>query len=131
MPYVKSKPRVRSAQNDFEVLPLGEMGSEVPAGGPRSLHTLHDSIGVNVRVSFRKEVLNIVGGLLDVTFDIHSEARRLGNGQSEIQGDNAGDASQTDEEAPQVVDMIEIGVGIFRYPILVGSHDYVRHKAGS
>ena len=47
--------------------------------------------------------LDISTGLLHITLDVHSEARRLRNCEPEIERDDARDTACTDEDPPAVV----------------------------
>jgi len=106
--HIKSKPRVSSAENDFEILPLGEVLDKVSTTGLGSLYALDNGIGIDVGISLGKEVLDILTGLLYVTFDVHGEAWRLGDGQPEVEGNASRNSTQTDEEAPAEVNVNEV-----------------------
>ena len=104
---VEREPRVRGTNEELEVLPLREVRHEVATGRLGGLDTLNDRIGVNVVGAGSEEVLDVLGRLLDVALDIHGEARGLGDGETEVEGDRAGNAAETDEETPHEVDVGE------------------------
>lgn len=103
--HIKGKPRVRGTDEDLEVLPLAKVGHEVAAGSLGRLDTLDGGIGVNVVGAAGQEVVNILGGLLDIALDIHGETRGLRNGETEVESDDTGHATKTDENAPHLVDL--------------------------
>ena len=104
---IKSKPGVRGANEELEVLPLGVVRGEVRPGGFGSLDTLDTSIRVDIEGASGEEVIDILSGLVDVALDIHGETRSLGNGKTEVESDSTGDAAETDEDTPHVVDVRE------------------------
>jgi len=81
---IEGKPRIRCADDDLQVFSLGEVMDEVTDGRLRGLDTLNDGIRISIRISFGEEVFDIHGGLLNISLDIHGEARCLGDRQSEI-----------------------------------------------
>lgn len=50
--------------------------------------------------------LDIPDSLIHVTFDIEGETRGFGDSETEVKGNNTGDASETDEETPTVVNVV-------------------------
>ena len=50
--------------------------------------------------------LDIPDSLVHVTVDIEGETRGFGDSETEVKSDNTGDASETDEETPTVVNVI-------------------------
>ena len=63
-----------------------------------------DRIRVTVAVLTRKVLLCVFVGLLNVTGDIESVARRLGNGEALVERDTSWDDANSDESAPHLVD---------------------------
>jgi hypothetical protein len=64
------------------------VGKEVTAGSLRHVDALNDSIIVDLVAAVTEDVLDVGHGLLDVAFNIHGKARRLGNRKTEVEGDN-------------------------------------------
>jgi hypothetical protein len=108
---IESEPRVRSAKQDFSILPFGEVPTEIGPGSLRRLGTLDNSIGVDYESSACQNVPDILRGLLDVAFNIHSETGSFRDRKTEIQGNATRNAAETDKETPQVIDVVE-NVGV-------------------
>ena len=106
---IESKPRVRGAQENFAVFPFREVSSEICPGSPRCFCTLNNSIGVDYEGSCGQDVLNIIRGLLNVALDIHSETGCFWDGETEVKGDAARNATKTHKDAPQIIDVVESG----------------------
>ena len=100
---VEGEPRVRRTDEELEILPLREVCNEVAAGGLRRLSTLNNRVGVDVVAASSEEVLDVLGRLLDVAFDVHGETGRLGDGETEVESDGTRNAAKTDEDAPHLV----------------------------
>ena len=66
---------------------------------------------------------DVPDSLLHVTIDIEGETRGFGDSETEVESDNAGDASETDEETPAVVDSGGVGGGLGNDGTLVGMDD--------
>jgi hypothetical protein len=107
--YIESKPRVCSAQQNFAVLPLGEVSSEIGPGSLGRLCTLDHGIRVDNKGTGSQDVLNILCGLLNIALDIHGETRSFWDGQTEVEGNTARNAAKTNKDTPQVVDVVENG----------------------
>jgi hypothetical protein len=97
MTYIKSKPGIRGTKKDLEVLPFAKEGNEVAASGFGSFYALDNGIGVDIETSRPDNVINVLSGLFDIAFDIHGETRGFRNGEPEVEGNNAGNAAQTDK----------------------------------
>ena len=52
--------------------------------------------------------VGIVGTPLDIGFDIDSVSGSLGDGQSEVESDEGGNTSDTDDGSPCLVDSLEV-----------------------
>lgn len=129
---VKSKPRVGGTENDFEVLELTEVGPEIGPAGFGGLDPLNKKISVNVGRALLQNILDVVGGHVDVAFNIHGETRGFWDSQTEVQSDNTGNATETDEETPHVIDRAEVCyVSFFEKSALVGSDDDEGNQSGS
>ena len=76
-----------------EVSPTG-LGDIDLGGNNAVIGTLLDTLEVT---------LDVPNGLLHVTFDIEGETGSLGDSETEVKSDNTGNASETDEETPAVV----------------------------
>jgi hypothetical protein len=104
---IESEPGVRATEQNFAVLPSGEVSSEIGKGSPGRFCALDNSIWVDYESSGGQDVLDIFRGLLNVALDIHSETGGFGDGKTEVKGDAAGNAAKTDENTPHVIDMVE------------------------
>ena len=51
--------------------------------------------------------LDVADGLLNVLLDIKGVARGLGDGETEVQGDGAGNSAEADHDTPHLVDGLE------------------------
>lgn len=75
--------------------------------------------------------VDVLDGLLHVTLDIEGETGGLWDSETEVEGNTTGDASETDEEAPTVVN----GYGVRRWlgkdGALVGGDDDEGDEGGS
>ena len=104
--YVESEPRPGSAQQNLSVLPLTEVPAEI---GPACLGYFDlcgDKAVAGTGLDTLEARIDILDSLVHVTLDIEGETRGLGDSETEVKGDNTGDASETDEETPTVVDVI-------------------------
>jgi len=129
---VKSKPRVGSTEKDFEVLELTKVGREISPAGFGGLNALDKKIWVNVGRVVVQDILDVVGGLVDVAFNIHGETGGFWDSQTEVESDNSGDATETDEETPHEVDAVEVCyVSFFEKSALVGRGDDEGDQGGS
>ena len=100
------------------------MSDEIGAACARSL----DALGNNrIRIldvpSGDENVIDVLCGLVNIAFDIHGETRCLGNGKTEVKGDDTRNATKTDEKTPSVVDGESAREGSFKDGVLVCSND--------
>ena len=122
--HVEGEPGVRAADELACVLPLAEVREEVAARGLGRLDALHDRVGVDVVGAGGEDVLDVLRGLLDVALDVHGEAGRLGDGETEVERDDTGDAAEADEEAPHVVDGVHAVDAVAQQRVLLcGDND--------
>ena len=125
---VQGKPRVGSSDEQLEVLPPREVREEVTAGRFGRLHALDDRVRVDVVAACGQEVLDILRSLLDVALDVHREAGRLGDGETEVECDGAGDTAKADEDTPHLVNL-RVGDGaLMEDRVLVRSNDNERDE---
>lgn len=73
------------------------------------MDTLNGGIGVDVESAGGEEVVNVLGRLHDVTLNIHGETRGLGDGETEVEGDDGGNDAEADKETPHLVNVREDG----------------------
>ena len=99
-----------------------------PSG--RRLHALDDRVRVDVVAAGGQEVLDILRSLLDVALDVHCEAGRLGDGETEVEGDDGGNATETDEDTPHLVNVREHARVIVEDGALVAADDDERDEGG-
>jgi len=52
--------------------------------------------------------IGVIGTPLDIGLDIDGVSRSLGNGQSEVESDEGGNTSDTDDGSPCLVDSLEV-----------------------
>lgn len=95
------------------------------------VHTLYDSIIVNVEGASGEEVVDVIAGLLNVPLDIHSETRSLRDSQAVIESDNSREAAETDEDAPHIVNMGQDSGVVGKDGALECGTDDQRDKSGS
>lgn len=74
---------------------------------------------------------DIPESLFHVTLDIKGETRGFWDSETEVEGDNARDASETDEETPTVVDAVGCIWGVGKDGALVGVNDDKGDESGS
>jgi len=74
---------------------------------------------------------DIPDGLFHVTLDIEGETRGFWDSETEVEGDNTRDASETDEETPTVVDAVGCIWGVGKDGALVGVNDDEGDESGS
>lgn len=78
------------------------------------------------------DIVDVGRCLEDITFDVHCEARGLGDGEPEIQGDRAGNTAEADKDAPHVVDVVDMGnIWIVQNGVFVGHGNNKGNKGGS
>jgi hypothetical protein len=128
---IKGEPGIRSANKDFEVLPLREVLPEVSPTGFRSLGSLDDSVGIHHELSSRQNVCNVVAGLMDVTLDIHGKTGCFGNSQAEVKSDAARNATDANKKTPHRIDCVEIGSLIVNKFVSVSGNDNIPDKGGT
>ena len=109
--HVEGEPGVRCAEEDLEILPLTKVFSEVGPAGFWCGSTLNGSIRIGVDFLLGQDIADVHCRLTQVPLDIHGVSRRFGDGKSEIESDTARDTAETDEEAPHIVDTLEVGHG--------------------
>lgn len=120
---IESEPGVRSTQQNLAVLPLGEVPSEICPSSLGCLCALNDGIGVDDESSGGQYVLNIFRGLLDVALNIHSETGGFRDGKTEVESNAARNAAKTDEDTPQVIDVVEGGRVVVQDRVLESSDE--------
>lgn len=119
---VEREPGPGRAEQDLAVLPLAEVVAEVlPArlgdvesrgrGGCAVL-----DVGAGL-----EEGVDVGRSLLDVALDVHREARRLGEGEAEVECDRAGNGAETDDEAPDKVEVASVVDRVVQDLLLEGS----------
>jgi len=97
------------------------VGPEIGPAGLGGLDALDKKIVVSVALAAGQDILNVVGGLVNVAFDIHGETGGFWDSQAEVESDNSGNATETDEETPHEVDGTEVCyVSFFENRALVG-----------
>lgn len=109
---IKGKPRPGCTEEDFTVLPLTKVSSEVGPGGLGELGPLVVLNGVDDVGSGGEVSVDILGSLLDVSLDIHGVSRSLRDGQSEVEGDGGRDHSESNDESPHLVNRLQAVGGL-------------------
>ena len=84
------------------------MRHEVAAVDFGCLYTLDSCVGVDVKLASGNKVVDILGSLLYIALDIHSETRCFRDGETEVKGDNTRNTAKTDENTPAIVHMSEV-----------------------
>ena len=129
--YVESEPRPGSTQQNLSILPLTEVPAEV---GPACLGYIDlggDNGVIGTGLDTFQVTLDIPDSLVHVTLDIEGETRGFGDSETEVKGDNTGDASEADEETPTVVNVVGCRGGIRKDGALVGVNDDEGDESGS
>lgn len=102
---IERKPRVGCAKENLAVFPLGEVSDKVGTACARRLDALGNNRIIILDVLAGGEnILDVLCGLFNVALDIHRKTWSLGDGETEVQGNDTGNATETDEETPSVVD---------------------------
>lgn len=100
------KPRPSSTEQDLAVLPLTKVPAEVL---PRSLGefigALVVALGVDNICAGGSEGSHVLSRLLNVALDIHSVPGGFRDGKTEVESNGTGNAAETDEDTPAVVDV--------------------------
>lgn len=112
---IESEPGHGGTEENLEVLPLGEVGAEVGEGALGGGGVGNDGIG---SIILRLEVVavlledggNIALGLVEVVLDIQDVTGGLGNGQTEVDGDEGRQASETNDDTPDIVEVVDVGL---------------------
>lgn len=60
---------------------------------------------------------------MDVTFDIHSETRRLWDRKTEVKGNDTWDTAQSDEDTPHEIDTFKVGRVVLEQSAFVRGDD--------
>lgn len=118
---IESEPRVCAADEDLEVCPFTVVIGKVLPRGLGGFDTLNLGVWVDVEGTGLEEVIDILGCLVDIALDIHSETRCFGDGETEVESDNTRDTSKTDEDTPHGVNRVELCGAIGKKGGLVGS----------
>jgi len=110
---IESEPSHGGTEKDLEVLPLGEVGAEVSEGALGDGGVMDNDLGIILGLEVVAVLLedggDITLGLVDVVLDIEDIAGGLGDGQAEVDGNEGGDASEADEDTPDVVQVGRVG----------------------
>ena len=129
--HVDREPRVAHPDERHKVLPLAEEAHEVPPRSLGSAHAIDHRVRVDVIRARGEEVLDVLGRLLDVALDVHRETGRLGDGKTEVEGNAAGNAAETDEDTPHEVDVCEYRGVIVEECVLVRRNNNERDEGSS
>jgi len=127
---VESEPGPGSAEQYLSVLPLTEVAAEVSPRGPRNIDLVGDEAVIWSGLDALGGTIDVLDGLFHVTFDVEGETRGLWNSETEVESDDTGDASKTDEETPTVVNGLGVGGWLGNDGTLVGSDDDYGDDAG-
>lgn len=106
---IESEPGPGSAKQHLSVLPLTEVVAEVGPRGFGDFDLMGDKAVIGSGFGTLPVSVDVPDGLLHVTLDIESETGGLRDCKSEVESNAAGDASETDEETPAVVDGLGVG----------------------
>ena len=128
--YVESEPRPGSAEQDLSVLPLTEVVAEISPRGLGNIDLLGNDAVIGTGLDTLVGTFDVLNSPLHVPFDIESETRGLGDGKTEVESDNTGHASKTDEETPAVVDGFGRRGRLAEDLALVGVDDDERDEGG-
>ena len=104
---------------------------EVAEASLGCLYTLDRCVWVNVKLASGNNVLDILGCLLYITLDIHSETRSFRDGEAKIESDNTRNTAKTDENTPAIVYMFEIIDRVVNDLLLVPLHHNERNESSN
>jgi hypothetical protein len=111
---IKSKPRVGSTEEDFEVPELTKVGSEIGPAGLGGVDSLEEIFVVLVGGFSSQDILDVAGGLVNVALNIHGKTGSLWDSQTEVESDDSWNSTETDQETPHEIDGVEVCyVGVF------------------
>jgi hypothetical protein len=128
---VESEPRPGGAEQNLSILPLAEVVTEVGPGGLGDVDLVGNDAVIGAGLDALPVSIDILDGLPHVTFNIEGETRGLGNGETVVEGDTSGNATETDEETPTVVNSRGLGGRPGQNGILVGCDDDEGDEAGA
>ena len=103
---IKSKPRICGTEENFEVLSLTEVVIEIGPASFGGVDTLDEILVVSG--SANQDVVDVARGLVNVALNIHGKTGCLWDGQTEVKSNNPRNGPQTDEDAPHVIDGVEV-----------------------
>ena len=121
--YVESEPGPGGTQQNFSVLPLTEVVAEICPAGLGNIDLVGDDAVIGTGLDTLVGTLDVLDSLFHVTFNVESETRGLGDGETEVESDNSGNAAETDKETPAVVNGFWCSSGLREDGILVGGDD--------
>lgn len=112
---IKSEPGHGGTEKNLKVLPLGEVGAEVGEGALSGGGVGNDGIGsiilgLEVVAVLLEDGGNIALGLVEVVLNIQDVTGGLGDGQTEVDSDEGRQASETNENTPDIVEVVDISL---------------------
>ena len=99
------------------------LSNEVTTRGPWRVCTLYDRIWIHNKCPSGKERVDILWCLSDVSLDIHGEARRLWNCETEVEGERCRNTAEANDDAPAKVNMNGICWSVSTDTLFVRSND--------
>ena len=120
---VEGEPGPSGAEKYLAVLPLSEMSLKVSPRGLGKFCPLVVVDGVdNVRASGEIGV-NVLRSLFNVALDVHGVTRGLRNSQTEVKCGGRGNTSESNDQAPALVNGLHVGERLLLDLVLEGRDD--------
>lgn len=107
------------------------MRSEIGPAGFRHLRFLRNELIVDRNIGTIESTIDVLGGTLNVAFNVQSETRRFGYCQPEVECDAGRNTSEADEETPGVIDVSQDFGIVCKNGALVSSSDNKTNKGSS
>ena len=82
-----------------------------------------DDAVIGTRLDTPPVTVDVLESLLHVALDVDGETGSFGDGETEVESDASGNASETDEKTPAVVDGDGVGGRLGEDGALVGGND--------
>ena len=99
------------------------MAAEVSPGSLRDVDLVGDDAVIGSGFDTLPVSVNVPEGLPHVTLNIEGETRGLGNGETEVESDTSGNATETDEQTPTIVNCRRFGGRSMQNGILVSCYN--------
>lgn len=127
---IEREPRPGTTEQDLAVFPLSIVSPKVTTRSLGCWGPLDGRIGVDHKGTSGEVSIDILGSLLDVSFDVHSESRSFGDSKTEVEGDSTGNTTETDQDSPAVVDVLVVRIVVLNLVLESGDDDKCNDGGG-